>query len=361
MPEVVDWPMGESNALLTQAMGHLREGRLVVFPTGSGYTVATGALAPNAYLALDQGIGSEPPLHLLLGQAVEIFDWLPTFRGVGPRLARRFWPGPLTLVSGTGLDRGLYPRLPEPVRKRLAPHRKLSFRLAHHEFIQQCSQSLGMPLLAAETSWSSLEQIAASCGDKVPLIIKDEQTPFSQSDTVVQVHGRDWQMLKEGAIAAREIKEAALCRILFICTGNTCRSPLAEGLCQKLLADHLGCLPEQLLENGFLVQSAGLAAMMGEEANPEAIAIAREHGANLADHVSQPLSIELLQDADFVFAMTAGHLRTLQGIRGLTPRLLSPEGNDVADPIGGSPEIYRECASQIKNYLEVLVPEFLEC
>jgi len=362
MPEVVDWPMGgESNALLTRAMGHLREGRLVVFPTGSGYTIVVSTLLPDAVDAFFDAMDDSAQEHLVLGQPLEIIDWLPYFSGVGVRLARKFWPGPLNVVCGAGLDQGVFRRLPEVVKGRLTPnYREVGFRIASHEGIRLCKQFMGTPLLAAETFWNSAKQIVDACGEKVALVIQDNDG-HSQPDTIVRVHGRDWQLLKEGAITAREIKEAAPCRILFICTGNTCRSPLAEGLCRKLLADHFGCPQNQLFENGFLVQSAGLAAMMEEAATPEAVAMAREHGADLADHVSQPLSIELLQDADFVFAMTAGHLRMLQGIRGLAARLLSTEGDDVADPIGGTPEIYRACASQIKNYLEVLVPEFLEC
>ena len=57
---------------------------------------------------------------------------------------------------------------------------------------------------------------------------------------------------------------------VFVCTGNTCRSPLAEGLCKKLLAERLGCPAEELPQRGFLVISAGIAAMMGGEAAAEA-------------------------------------------------------------------------------------------
>src|SRR5207253_3189276 len=108
-----------------------------------------------------------------------------------------------------------------------------------------------------------------------------------------------------------EIEEAAPCRIVFVCTGNTCRSPLAEGLCRQLLADHLRCAAEELGKRGFCVQSAGLAAMIGAEATPEAVAAAAELGADLTGHGSRPLTIEMLLQADRLFAMTASHLRML--------------------------------------------------
>src|ERR1700693_912279 len=102
MPEIMDWPQGEALAEVTRAVQHLREGRLVALPTESVYMVAASALAPGASEALEQVVGGVAPT-LILGQAAQVFDWLPYFRGVGVRLARRFWPGPLTLVSGAGI------------------------------------------------------------------------------------------------------------------------------------------------------------------------------------------------------------------------------------------------------------------
>jgi protein-tyrosine phosphatase len=152
------------------------------------------------------------------------------------------------------------------------------------------------------------------------------------------------------------------CQILFVCTGNTCRSPLAQALCARLLADRLGCEPADLSEHGFIVQSAGLAAMIGAGATLEAVAVAREFGADLTGHKSQPLTPELLARTDFLFAMTQTHLHLLSSL-GLSNRpilsLLSDQGEDIADPIGASAEVYRECARQIRKHLEARLTELL--
>jgi protein-tyrosine phosphatase len=297
-----------------------------------------------------------------LGEALEIVDWLPNFPGAGVRLVSSFWPGPLTVVCGTGLERGLFRRLPVGLGNyfEIQPFTEIGFRLASHDAVRVCSRWIGTPLLALETFWKSAQEITAACSDKVALIIQDDPSNY-KTDTLVRLDGREWQMVREGAITSEQIKQAAPCRILFVCTGNTCRSPMAERLCGKLLADKVGCRYEELFEHGFFVQSAGLAAMMGERATPEAVDVVREFGVDLADHVSQPLSVELLQQSDIVIAMTASHLRVLRGFPGLAARLLSADGVDVADPIGGTPEVYRACARQIKSCLEDLVPEFLEC
>lgn len=73
--------------------------------------------------------------------------------------------------------------------------------------------------------------------------------------------------------------------ILFICTGNTCRSPMAEGLFRKLSAHH----PE------WQAGSAGTAAWPGQAASPETLHVLREHGVNLSSHESRPVTDELMK------------------------------------------------------------------
>ena len=151
-------------------------------------------------------------------------------------------------------------------------------------------------------------------------------------------------------------------RIVFVCTGNTCRSPLAQALCEKLLAERLKCTVPELPARGYIVQSAGLAAFPGCEASPEAVNIAREFGADLAQHRSQVLTFDLLAQADYIFAMTKVHLDILQALRGElgpTPRLLADSGEDIADPLGSEAEVYRACARQILSHLEKVVSEIL--
>jgi protein-tyrosine-phosphatase len=149
--------------------------------------------------------------------------------------------------------------------------------------------------------------------------------------------------------------------ILFVCTGNTCRSPLAEALCRRLLADRLGVGEADLAARGYVVRSAGVAALPGDEASPEAVEVAREFGADLSAHRSRPVDPELLAEATDVIAMTATHAAML-ALRfpghGPPPVLLSP-GEDLPDPFGNDLGVYRECARTIQAHLERIVKEWL--
>jgi protein-tyrosine phosphatase len=149
--------------------------------------------------------------------------------------------------------------------------------------------------------------------------------------------------------------------LLFVCTGNTCRSPMAEAMAKKLLADKLGCRIDELQDRGVIVASAGISAMMGGFPSPEAVEVMSEMGIDLRDHESQSLTEQLVRHADVICAMTRGHR---QAILSQWPqaasrtRLLCQDQGDVADPIGGPAEMYRRCAVQIKAELETLIEHF---
>jgi protein-tyrosine phosphatase len=199
-------------------------------------------------------------------------------------------------------------------------------------------------------------------GDAVDLLLDDGPSRYGQPATVVEVNGEGWSLVSPGVVSEALLRRQTAFLILFVCTGNTCRSPLAEALCKKLLAERLGCTPAELPERGFLVLSAGLAAMMGGGAAPEAIEAARELGADLAEHASRTLGRELARQADCIVAMTQGHLHSVvhQFPDGRDRcRLLAADGSDISDPLGSDLQVYRRCAAEIVRHLDSLVSTWI--
>lgn len=134
-------------------------------------------------------------------------------------------------------------------------------------------------------------------------------------------------------------------KILFICTGNTCRSPMAAGLFNMMAQDRS--------LQGFTAGSAGLAAMPGDEAAPNAITAAGELGADISGHRSRAYNPHMADEADLLVCMTPAHAELLKDVPDEKKIILA---GGVPDPYGGSLEEYRLCAKKIIEGLEELFP-----
>ena len=147
--------------------------------------------------------------------------------------------------------------------------------------------------------------------------------------------------------------------ILFVCTGNVCRSPMAEGILRQALQGR----------SDYRVISAGLGAMEGQPPSPYAVQAVRELGIDISNQRSRMLAPELVEQADYIFGMTHSHIDTVI--------LLYPHAaektfllrefdetldlfeKDISDPIGGSYDIYLNCRDQIEQGIASLL-RFLE-
>jgi protein-tyrosine phosphatase len=115
-----------------------------------------------------------------------------------------------------------------------------------------------------------------------------------------------------------------------------------------------------LPRRGIWALSAGVSAYGDSPATPEAVAVAGELGADLSEHRSRAVNVDLLSAADDVIAMTRGHAQALASRfpgAGPAPRLLCGD-EDLDDPIGAGLDVYRRCAATIRTHLERYLPEW---
>lgn len=143
-------------------------------------------------------------------------------------------------------------------------------------------------------------------------------------------------------------------KILFVCTGNTCRSPIAQGLAKQIFPD------------SYEILSSGINACDGDAANEKAIQVLKDKGIDISSNKALKLHEGLLRDADYVFTMTKSHELYLHNYypqyKNKIKRLgdYTGQARDISDPWGGSLEDYRSCSNELEELIGILADKLGE-
>lgn len=346
----------------------LAEGGVVALPTETVYGLAASALDAGAVgrlLAMKERAETKP-LTLAIKSADEARDYAPDLCPLARRLARRCWPGPVTIVVDDSHPESLVRQLPPEVRQAVSPGQLIGLRVPGHPMILDVLRMLAGPLTLTSANRSGMpesvttKEIIDAFGDKLSLVVDDGPCRFGQPSSVVRVVKGRVEILRAGVVPERTLQRLSSLLVLFVCTGNTCRSPMAELLCRDMIAKRLHCTIDELEDRGVLVMSAGLASMLGGRATVEAIEAMSDLGLDLRNHETQPVTEPLARHADAIFTMTRSHREAIVSqwpSAAERTEVLAADGADICDPIGGPIERYRACAQQIRTALETRVNE----
>jgi L-threonylcarbamoyladenylate synthase len=368
MLQVVDLRQVASVAEVAgEVCASLQRGELIGLPSETRYLVAASATDAKACARLSEIAARHGAEHcvLLLPHPESLLDFVPEVPRDVDRLLRRCWPGPVVIRIASIVD-GAFSEL-APAAQELLKQSGVSVCVPAHPFLKRVAELSETPIVAlisslpAGKSWADSDglEVARSHAQDLALVVDAGPPRHPQGPTVIEVTREGWTLAKEGVVPQSMLNRLSSSMILFVCTGNTCRSPMAEGLFRKLLAERLNCAMDELAQHGYLVLSAGVSASPGMPAATDALALLRSEGVDLSDHASQPATEDLLTQADHVLAMTAGHLDVLHSdfpqLREKM-RMLSP-GHDIADPIGGGWSVYQDCGAEIRLALEAFLDE----
>ena len=315
-----------------------RQGQIVAFPTETVYGIGVPASNGKALERLYEIKGRQPDKPF----AYHIGDWdqlafidlvrNPSFRF----LSKRFWPGPVTLIVQSKTSGKIGLRFPRSI-----PTSTLITSSGEPFFATSANRS-------GEPSATSAEEVIKALGDKIDYVIDSGPCEFRQDSTVVDTTANPPKILRQGAElgairqAIQEIEAGKIPRkkILVVCTGNSCRSPMASGLLKEELR-------RKKLDREIEIASCGILARDGGTASPESVLMMKNREIDISDHRTRSCRREDILEADLILAMSQEHSDFLTGlVPGVKDKILVFE---VKDPIGQGISVYEEVAQDIEK------------
>jgi len=344
------------------AARRLNEGRLVAFGTETVYGIGCRVRADNIS-RLDEikgrSGGKRYTLHIPDPQAVA--RYVPTIPLRGRKLIANGWPGPLTIVfeldrEALGQQRGV---LGDDAFEVLYEDGTIGIRCPDNRIAQELLRCAAEPVVAPSANLdgkapaTDAAGVLAQLDGRIDILLDGGECKYKKSSTVVKIAGGQPTILREGVYSEKDIAQMSLIRILFVCAGNTCRSPMAAALCEKKLSEKLNCTVDEIEVRGYKIGSAGLMGGTGIPASKEVVSICARKGMDLSGHRSRALTCAEAEVNDYIFAMNRSNRERVLEICPASAEkcLLLDAGGEISDPIGAGNDVYEKCAQQIERAL----------
>ncbi len=333
-------PKNPNETLLIEAADCLRDGGLVIIPTETVYGIAVNAINKSALKRLgevkERPNGKKFSLHIDCKERLE--EFVRDIPVAAYKLIDKFWPGPLTLVFNAVDGDTIGVRLPD--------------NLVCRKIIEFSDVPVVCPSanISGKPAPTHFDDALVDLKDKVDIAVDIGVTSVGIESSVVDVTVNPVKVLREGAIKEKDILQTVNTKnILFVCTGNSCRSVMAEYLMRKKL--------KELKRNDIVVSSAGM-MMDGALATQDTLDALSKEGIDARAHRSRRVTDEILNKSDLILAMESMHEeRILQLDYKVRNRLfllkefakVTEGGLDIQDPIGRGAVVYNKTLELIKE------------
>jgi len=349
---------------IREASAVLEDGGVVVFPTETVYGIGARADRPRAMTKLRQAKGREgaKPFTVHIARRRDAERYVPVMNRLARRFARKGWPGPLTMILAVPDPRSaaVAAEYDDDTLAAIYNENAIGLRCPDDAIARDLLAEAKGPVVAASANLAghspprTINEALKGLSEFVDVALDGGAAVYSRASTIVRVGENDFEVVREGVIDERMLKEFATVNLLFVCSGNTCRSPIATGLARRIVAERLDCDPERLEDRDVRIASAGVFAAAGLPAAENAKEVLARRGIDISRHRSQPLTVELVNRADYVFVMTPVHRAEVAALVPSAADRIIVLGDDeeIADPIGKDLEAYERSAQTIERVLE---------
>jgi tRNA threonylcarbamoyl adenosine modification protein (Sua5/YciO/YrdC/YwlC family) len=365
-------------AKIKEAAQVIDAGGLVAFPTETVYGIAC-RVETKSLAKLDSikgrkaspsgGRGPDKYYTLHIGEKTDVEKYVPTIGLMTKKLIKNCWPGPLTIVFElTESDiKKQRKNLKKEVFENLYKDNSIGIRCPDNAVASMLLQKTEHPVVAPSANKTGqppaadAEQVLTQFSGQIDLLLDGGPCKYKKSSTVVKIGKKGLEILRAGVYSQEELEAMSEVKFLFVCTGNTCRSPMAKGIFSKNLAEKLQCKVDQLDKIGYKVSSAGVMNMTGQPASAEAIAACAAKGIDIRAHKSKTLTRQLVEESDFIFAMMRMHCERITALCPETADkcVLLGGNKEIPDPIGQPQEVFNDCAELIEETVRERIGELV--
>jgi L-threonylcarbamoyladenylate synthase len=370
--EVYDWAKENKDRVTRLAVRTLDNGGLVAIPTETVYGLACRAEAKTIQRLDDIKARAEGKRYTLhIGKTEDIERYIPRLSPRAKALVRKGLPGPITLVCELSKEdlKQQEDKLGKDVFSLLYENGTIGIRYPLNDAAQQILSETVWPIVAPSANMNgqipatTARQVLDYFNGQIEMVIDGGQDAchYQKSSTVVKLSATGIEILREGAMSKKDIEHLSTVNIAFVCTGNTCRSPMAQAFAAKYAANKLGCKVDELEAFGYTIESFGISAYDGCPASQEAVTALKNKGLSLREHRSRLLKRQAIRQADWIFVMGRHHLDAVLAMDpGSRQRifLLDPK-SEITDPVGLGQQVYEACAKSIEQAVEKRMKELL--
>lgn len=358
MPRISSQPSADQ---VNRAAEALRTGKLVGLPTETIYGIAASLAHISGIDALKTAVNIQGHptwvIHVTTADGLSQFvSHVPPLAG---RLVRRLWPGPMAVqlpVDQSDMER-LWRVMGRQTAAETLADGCLTFRCTEIEITRRIMDATGEPVTVVGAPGNQrvdrIDDLPESLQNQLSAAVSGPSPRYQNLSTLVRIRGNQLDILRQGAVAERVIRRLEDMVIVFVCSGNTCRSPMAAGLAGRILAEKLDIPVDKLAGRHILICSAGVHATGGMPATPEAISVVSEMGVDIRKHRSTPLTDDLLRRADMIYTMTRAHRDEIvaRAARSAEKTVTLDPVGDIDDPIGKGEQVYRRTAQRLEKLI----------